>query len=208
MKVAVIGGTGAIGKALARHLSREYEVIIGSRDPSRAVEAAAAIRGASGSDYEGASRASDVVIFAIPYEAMDLLANLDAAVSSKLVISAINPMKMEDGLFRYAPKRASAAEELADMLPHGRVATAFNNVPSGFLKEDAVPPVDILVAADSKETYAEAAKLIASIREMRPLNAGPLSEARIVEAMTPLVLNLAKLNGTKALATRFVSRKG
>ena len=208
MKVAVIGGTGAIGKALARHLSREYEVIIGSRDPSRAVEAAAAIRGASGSDYEGASRASDVVIFAIPYEAMDLLANLDAAVSSKLVISAINPMKMEDGLFRYAPRRASAAEELADMLPHGRVATAFNNVPSGFLKEDAVPPVDILVAADSKETYAEAAKLIASIREMRPLNAGPLSEARIVEAMTPLVLNLAKLNGTKALATRFVSRKG
>ena len=208
MKVAVIGGTGAMGKALARHLSREYEVIIGSRDPSRAVAAADSIKGASGSDYSGASRSAGVVIFAIPYQAINLLADLDSEVSSKLVISAINPMTTEGGLLKYAPKGVSAAEELARMLPHSRVATAFNNVPSGFLKDDVVPPVDILVAADSEETYQEAAKVVASIREMRPLYVGPLSEARIVEAMTPLVLNLARLNGMKALTTRFVSRKG
>jgi len=208
MKVAVIGGTGAMGKALARHLSSKYEVIIGSRDPARAAAASAGIKGASGSDYSGASRSADVVIFAIPYEAMNLLADLDSDVSSKTVISVINPMTTEGGLLKYAPKGASAAEELARMLPHGRVATAFNNVPWGFLKEDVVPPVDILVAADSKETYEEAAKVVASIREMHPLYVGPLSEARIVEAITPLVLNLAKLNGMKALTTRFVSRKG
>jgi 8-hydroxy-5-deazaflavin:NADPH oxidoreductase len=208
MKVAVIGGSGAMGKALARHLSREHEVIIGSRDPSRAAAAASGIEGASGADYKGASRAADTVIFAIPYEAIGLVADLAGEVSSKLAISVINPMKTEEGLLRYALKDGSAAEELARILPHSRVATAFNNVPSGFLKDEVVPPVDILVAADSKETYQEAAKLVASIREMRPLYVGPLAEARIVEELTPLVLNVANLNGTKALTTRFVTRRG
>jgi len=208
MKVAVIGGTGAMGNALARHLSKEHEVIIGSRDPSRATTAAEGIRGASGADYRGASRAADVVVFAIPYGAMGLVPELSGEASSKLVISAINPMKMEGGLLRYGLKEGSAAEELARLLPHSRVATAFNNVPSGFLKDEVVPQVDILVATDSKETYEEAAGLVRSIREMRPLYVGPLSEARMVEAITPLVLNLANLNGTKALTTRFVTRKG
>jgi len=208
VKVAVLGGTGAMGKALARHLSSGYEVIIGSRDQSRAVAAASGISGASGSDYKGASRVADVVVFAIPSEAIGLAADLAGEVSSKLVISMINPMTMEGGLLKYSPNGGSAAEELARMLPRSRVATAFNNVPSGFLKRDVVPPVDILVAADSKETYAEAAELVTSIREMRPLYAGPLSEARMVEALTPLLLNLARLNGTKALTTRFVTLKG
>jgi len=208
MKVAVIGGTGSMGNALARHLAKGYEVIIGSRDPAKAAAAAKGIGGASGADYRGAARAADAVVFSIPYGAMGQAADLAGEVSSKLVISVINPMKMEGGLLRYALKEGSAAEELARMLPHSRVATAFNNVPSGFLKDEVVPPVDILVAADSKETYEEAAKLVVSIREMRPLYAGPLAVARIVEEITPLVLNLARLNGTRALATRFVTRMG
>jgi len=208
VKVAVLGGTGSMGKAIARHLSREYEVIIGSRDQSRAVATAAGIKGATGSDYKGASRAADVVIISIPYGAMGMVGDLDSEVSSKLVISVINPMMMDGGLLKYAPKGKSAAEELARMLTHGRIATAFNNVPQGFLRPDVVPPVDILVAADSKETYAEAAELVSTIREMRPLYVGPLSEARLVEAITPMVLNLANLNGMKALTTKFVTLKG
>jgi len=208
MKVAVIGGSGAMGRALARHLSKRYEVVIGSRDPSRAASVAAGIGGTSGADYKGASREADAVIFAIPYEAMGLVTDLAGEVSTKLVISVINPMKMEGGLLRYALEEGSAAEELARILPHSRVATAFNNVPSGFLKGEVVPPVDILVAADSKETYGEVATLVSSIRDMRPLYVGPLTEARVVEEITPLVLNLANLNGTRSLTTRFVTRKG
>ena len=208
MKVAIIGGTGTMGMALARHLSGEYEVTIGSRDPSRAAAAAAGIRGASGADYKGASRAADVVIFTIPYVALGLVADLAEEASSKLVISVLNPMALEDGLMKYAPKGESAAEEMAHLLPHSRVATAFNNVPPRFFKDDIVPPADVLIAADSKETYEETAKIVASIREMRPLYVGPLFEARTVEAITPLLVNLARLNNTKALTTKFVTRKG
>jgi NADPH-dependent F420 reductase len=197
-----------MGKAVARHLSKSHDVVIGSRDPAKADAAAKEIGRASGADYKGAARAAEVVIFTIPYGAMGLVPDLGGELSSKLVISVINPMKMEGGLLKPALKDGSAAEELARILPHSRVATAFNNVPFGFLKDDVVPPVDILVAADSKETYEEASRVVASIREMRPLYVGPLTEARMVEAITPLVLNLASLNGSKALTTRFVTRTG
>jgi 8-hydroxy-5-deazaflavin:NADPH oxidoreductase len=208
MKVAIIGGTGTMGRELARKLSKNYEVVIGSRDSARAKATAMEVAGAIGTDYHGAAEASDVVIFAIPYEAIRSVAPLAPDVSGKLVISMINPMRMEGELFVYDGGAASAAEELAHALPGSKVATAFNNVPPRFFEMETVPPVDVLVAADSKETFEEAAKLVRSIREMRPMHAGPLSHAKVVESITPLVLNLSRLNGTGALATRFVTRKG
>jgi hypothetical protein len=208
MKVAIIGGTGSMGRALAKQLSRNDQVIIGSRDPARAKAAAEGIEGAEGTDYHGASKTADVVLFAIPYSAIGSVAGLASDVSEKLVISMINPLREDRGLLVYAAGELSAAEELARLLPGSRVATAFNNVPVGFLEREVVPPVDVLVAADSKKVFEEAASLVRGIREMRPLYAGPLSQARIVESITTLVLNLAKLNGTGSLTTRFVTRKG
>ena len=208
MKVAIIGGTGKMGIALGGELSKINDVIIGSRDAARGRAAAARIKGAEGMDYHGASNAADIVIFAIPYQAVGSVAELADDVSGKLLISLINPMEAEGGLLRYSVHGTSAAEELAGALPGGRVATAFNNVPAGFFGKDATPQVDVLVAADTKETYEQAAALVREVRGMRPLYAGPLSQARIVESITPLVLNLAKLNGTGTLTTRFVTRKG
>jgi len=208
MKVAIIGGTGKMGIALGVELSTINDVIIGSRDAARGRAAAARIKGAEGMDYHGASNAADIVIFAIPYRAIGSVAELADDVSGKLLISLINPMEAEGGLLRYSAQGTSAAEELAGTLRGGRVATAFNNVPAGFFGKDATPQVDVLVAADTKETYEQAAALVRQVRGMRPLYAGPLFQARIVESITPLVLNLAKLNGTGSLTTRFVTKRG
>ena len=208
MKVAVLGGTGAMGGAVAKQLSRNNVVVIGSRDPARAKEAAKSINGATGADYASATRETQAAVFAIPYAAIGEAAALANELKGKLVISMFNPLKLEGGLLHYPLEKGSAAEELAALLPEGRVATAFNNVPSRIFEEDVPVPMDILVAADSKETFDEAASLVRSIPNLRPLHVGPLSQAQMVERMTGLVLNLAKINKTGALAPRFVSRKG
>lgn len=208
MKVAVLGGTGKMGRALAERLAKNNGVIIGSRDPDRAKAAAEGIPGATGTDYASASREADVVVVAIPSSALEIVAPLAKDLSGKLVISAANPLKFENGLMHFGMEKGSAAEELASILTESRVATAFNNIPAGFFEREEAAPVDVLVAADKKETYDEAAALVRSIPNLRPLYAGPLSQARMVESITALVLNLAKLNGTGALTTRFVSRKG
>lgn len=208
MKVAVIGGTGKMGKALATRLSKGNQVIIGSRDPAKAAATAKEIPGATGSDYAGAAKQADVVAVALPYEAIGSLSALAGAASGKLVISVVNPLEFESGLMRFSGGKTSAAEELAGLLPGARVATAFNNIPYRMLLEGEMPPIDVLVAADAKETYDEAAKLVSGVPNLRPLYAGPLSQAMIVEMTTALVLNLASLNRTGNLTTRFVSRKG
>lgn len=205
MKVAVVGGTGRMGRAIARQLSRNNEVVIGSRDPARAREAAKAVGVAGGADYLGASEAGEVVVFAIPYEALGTAAGLATALSGKTVVSAVNPLKMQGGLLRFGLEEGSAAEELARLVPESRVATAFNHVSSLFFERGEPVAIDILVAADSKETFEVVAGVVRSVPNLRPLYAGPLSQARVIERMTPLVLNLAKLNRTGSLTTRFVS---
>jgi 8-hydroxy-5-deazaflavin:NADPH oxidoreductase len=197
-----------MGRGLARHLSKKNEVIIGSREPAKAREVAKDIAGATGEDYATACGLAEAALFAIPYSNIGVAAGLAKELSGKLAISLINPLRLQDGIFHYAPTKGSAAEELAGLLTESRVATAFNHVSHLFLKEERVVPMDILIAADSREIYREAAKLVEGVENMRPLYVGPLSQAGVVEAITPLVLNLAKLNGTGSLTTRFVTRKG
>jgi NADPH-dependent F420 reductase len=208
MKVAVLGGTGTMGGAIARQLSKKHRIIIGSRDPAKAKEAAKRIEGATGMDYAGAAKECEVAVVAIPYSAIGAMPTFAEALARKLVISIINPLKLEGGFLRYGLEKGSAAEQLAEMLPRSRVATAFNNVPVAMLKQEDVVPMDILVASSSKEAYEETANIVRSVPNLRPLYAGPLSEAQVVERITPLVLNLAKWNETGTLSTKFVSRKG
>lgn len=207
MKVAVLGGTGKMGRAIAKRLAKANSVVIGSRDVAKAEEAAKGIPGAIGMDYARASEAADVVVVSVPYSAVGSLAPLAKVLAGKLVISVVNPLRFEGGLLYFDMDRGSAAEELAKVLPGSRVATAFNNIPAALLEKDETIQIDVLVAADSKDTFDEVAGLVRTIQNLRPLYAGPLTQAAIVEMITPLVLNLAKLNGTGSLATRFVSRR-
>jgi len=208
MKIAILGGTGKMGLALAVRLAGANEVIIGSRDPARAREAAKKVPGATGTDYESASKEAEAVVVTVPASALGTFASLGDALSGKLVISAVNPLRFEGGVVYYGGEGGSAAEELARALPRSRVATAFNNIPAGFFQKGETVPIDVLVAADSKEVYEETARIVKSVPNLRPLYAGPLSQSVVVESITALVLNLANLNQTGSLTTRFVSRKG
>ena len=197
-----------MGLAVARRLARNHEMIIGSRDPARAEAAAKQVKGAVGADYHVACKMAEVILFSIPYSALASMADLREDAAGKVAVSMVVPLKMEGGLLQFPLEKGSAAEELAKLLPETKVATAFNNVPRAFFEEEFNHPVDVLVAADSKETYEVAAQLVRGLGQMRPLYAGPLSQAGIVERLTALVLNLARLNGTGNLTTKFVSRKG
>jgi hypothetical protein len=207
MKIAIFGGTGSMGSGLGERLAKSHEVIIGSRDPAKAKASAARIKSAKGADYSTAARECDSAIAAVPFFAIDSMSSLTNELSGKLVISVINPMRLENGMLSYGLERGSAAEMLADKLPKSRVATAFNNISATFFKRPEALRLDVVVAADSKETFNEAAGIIRSIPSLRPLYAGPLSEAQVIERITPLILNLAKRNGTGSLSIRFVPQK-
>ena len=69
MRVAVVGGTGGFGLALAKRLAEAgYEVVVGSREAERAAAAAATV-GVEGATNADACRAASLVILATKAEA-------------------------------------------------------------------------------------------------------------------------------------------
>jgi len=210
-RVAVIGGTGDLGLGLAMRLAETYAVTIGSRDPVRAAAAAAKASAASGARVgaktnQGAAQECDIAILAVPeLPSADLLASLAPSLMEKLVISPIVPMLFKDGVFSLSSSGESAAERVARALPASRVAGAFHTVPAVRLaRRDEELAYDVLVTADSRAVYDEAARVVSSVGKLRPLYAGPLVVSRLVEGITPALINVERLNKLRSPSIKLV----
>ena len=139
-------------------------------------------------------------------EVLVVLQGLKNLLKTKLVISPIVPMQIQNGVFRYSKETGSAAEEVASALSESRVVSAFHNLPAASLEEqDQSLDFDVLVACENREDYYQASRLIGSIEGLRPLYAGSLAMSRQVEALTPLLLNVGRMNGLRRLSFKFVS---
>ena len=111
-------------------------------------------------------------------------------VSGKTIIDVTNPLKPDysgpglDG--------TSGAEELQRWLPGAKVAKAFNTL---FASRQAAPgpDVDAFVAADDPQARQETLALVESLG-FAPLDVGPLSAARYLEAMAWLNISLNLAN--------------
>ena len=119
MKIGIIGGTGGMGKGFALRWCKINDVIVGSRDASRAADAAkeytelatetyGQISGSiSGNDNASVSKESDVLILSIPYENIDSLCSqiLPEVKDSCVVVSPIVPMTKTDVGFEFIPMK-------------------------------------------------------------------------------------------------------
>jgi NADPH-dependent F420 reductase len=194
--VAVIG-TGNVGSALARTLSSAgHAIILTSTTQSEAEALAKETGGQSvGSNVE-AIRAAEVVILAVPYDAAaSIVDEAGEALDTKILVDVTNrfgdeePGAVVDG--------SSNAEQIASMAPDARVVKAFNTVLASRQADPQVNdmPVDNFVASADADAKAMVIELIRSIG-MRPIDAGPLSSARILEAMGALNIYLNMQGGS------------
>lgn len=186
MEVAIIGA-GNVGGALAQAFSRAgHSVTISSRTQEK-TETVAGESGAaaSTSNREAAGRA-EVVILAVPYEALDeVVREIRDAVDGKVVIETINRFNPEDpGL---GIDGTSAAEQLQQKLPGARVVKAFNVVLASRLAEPTVDGVEVdgLFAGDDQAAKEQVEELTRAVG-LRPLDVGGLGAARALEALANL----------------------
>jgi NADPH-dependent F420 reductase len=209
--IAVVGGTGDLGLGLSARLAGKYDVMIGSRDAGRAEEAASKVSALSGGRVSGrtndeATRLCDIAILAIPdLPSDDVLLSMRPNLEGKLVVSPIVPMEVKDGQFRQSMQAGSAVEKVASVLRESRVAGAFHTVPAARLLEvDKALEYDVLVTAQTREVFLEVAQIASSIERLRPLYAGPLQNSRMIEGITPALLNVGRLNRIKSPSLRVV----
>ena len=212
MKIALLGGTGNLGKGLAIRLARVgHEVIVGSRKREKAIEKAEEYLKLcsgkiSGMANEDAARNCEIAIFTIPWEhAIETARLLKDSLKGKIVVSPLVPVKKIDGVFVYDVKDVSAAEMLASALENSSVVSALHTIPAkrfANLKEKF--EWDVPVCGDDEKAKKAVIDLIAEIDGLRPLDAGPLSTSRLIEGLTPLILNIMARQHLPELGVKFV----
>ena len=202
--LAFLGGTGPEGRGLAIRLALAgEEVVIGSRDAARASTAAeellllapgARITGAANSD---AAAQADTIFLTFPYEGQrPTLETLGEALNGKIVVNVIAPMEFQRGRGAIAlPVDAgSAAEESQLLLPGALVAAAFQNASAEELQEPGlIMEGDVVICSDHKAAKDRVMELTPKIPNLRPVDGGALANAKYVEQITPLLVNINRI---------------
>ena len=220
MKIAILGGTGDIGEALALRLANDttHEIVIGSRKVNKATESAsdyeelleeqgtdATISGAKNPD---AVENATVVIAAVPaFHLSDTIESVTSGLDNSVLISpAVGMERDEDGLHYNPPSAGSVTALAEDASPEDvPVIGAFHNLAAGRLGNlDKALDWDVPVIGDENEAKATVINLITEIEGLRPLDAGGINNASEVEAITPLLINIAVNNsGMHDLGIKF-----
>jgi len=192
VKVAIVGGTGDFGLALAQRLVEAGdEVRIGSRDSNRAHEKAREVGAAHGAANEEAVRGVELVVLATKAEAALATATaLVAVLGDAPVLSVASELHFGSGGVRPGPDRRSLAEQVQEVVPVP-VAAGLHSLAAGKLSRGR-PDEDAFVCGDDAAAKELALELAAKVVAGRALDAGPLASARALEGMTAVIVNLNK----------------
>ncbi len=203
--IGVIGGTGALGKAIARRLAKGgHEVTIGSRSAESAQAAAQEIGAAGGATNDDAARGKDVVIVTVPYSAhADTFTQIKDAVGTAIVVDTTVPLVPPKVMRVQLPAAGSAAVEAQGYLCEGaRLVSAFHSVAAHKLIHDEKIDCDVLVFSDDIEARSVVVSLCRDM-ELRGLSGGALVNSAAAEALTSILIYMNKTYGADGAGVRF-----
>lgn len=202
--IAILGGTGAAGMGLALRWARAGEIIVlGSRDPKRAQEAADKIKQkaeskaqVSGMENSAACAAADILVLTVPFEGQaTLLKQLKPAIRpGSILIDAT--VALAAGVGGRASRtlgvwQGSSAQQAAELVPKGvSVVAAFHNLSADLLNGDEDLDCDVIVCSDDPEALQLTRTLAAKLPGLRAIDGGKLENARILEQITALLIGL------------------
>jgi 8-hydroxy-5-deazaflavin:NADPH oxidoreductase len=188
-----------MGRGFAQALAPTHEVVIGSRDPDKAVATASKTGAARGATYPDAAANADVVILTVPWQAMDETLSRLGELPGTVVIDVSYPYNKRE---REALKGSSTAEVIQQRLPGARVFKGWNHIHARHLTEPAVDGIaaSVLIAGDDPEAK-EMVFAIARDMGFHPVDAGPLRATRDLEKLVGVMLFL-RLGPFRVLSQR------
>jgi NADPH-dependent F420 reductase len=208
--IAVLGGTGKEGSALAKRWALNgYKVIIGSRSADKAEASAKELNTELGADYlvgkgnEDAAAEASIIVLSVPYSAhADTLSSVKEQLKGKILIDITAPIGNPITTVSL-PKGQSAAQEAQALLGSDvRVVSAFQNVSAVKLKNpDADVMCDVLVTGDDEAAKNETIQLVEAAG-MKGIDAGPLANAVVAESLTTILIYINKKYKVKGAGIR------
>lgn len=205
-RIAVVGGTGHLGEAIARRLAKAgHQVAIGSRSAESAAKAAASVGAGvtSGVNAEVVG-GCDVVFVTVPYSAhAATLADIRPHLGTAIVVDTTVPLVPPKVMRVQLPSAGSAALEAREHLgPDVRLVSAMHNVAAHKLVTDEDVDCDVLVFSDDVEARTQVIALCADMR-LRGLAGGALANSAAAEALTSILIFFNKTYQADGAGIRF-----
>lgn len=209
ISIAIVGGTGNLGRALAHRLAVPgIKLIIGSRDQAKAKSVVESLRRTlKGGSLEGKSngeavREAEIVVIAVPYEGhARTLEELKGQIKDQVVIDAVVPLEKGRPFIPPAGSALLEAKEILGQEVH--LLGAFHHISAVDLEQSDASLGDVMVCGDSdwgKQRVMDLVKRIGA----RPLDAGPARYAYIIEGMTGILIHLNRKYKSKHASLKFI----
>jgi 8-hydroxy-5-deazaflavin:NADPH oxidoreductase len=189
-RIAIVGGTGAFGRALAARLrDLGHDIAIGSRDESRAQERAAVL-GVRGGTNADVVRDADLVVLAVQSSAaIDTARELADAIGETPVLCVASDLRFTKAGVVPARSSGSVAEDVAALV-RGPVVSGLQAIPATHLALPDPPDEDALICGDDPDAKELVLGLAEHLVAGRALDAGPLANSRALEDMTAVIIHV------------------
>jgi NADPH-dependent F420 reductase len=195
LSVAIVGGTGNLGSALALRLAAPgVKIIIGSRDAEKARKVVETLKpNLRAGEIEGmtnreAVNGADFVVIAVPYEGhAQMVTDLKGQLAGKIVIDAVVPLKK---VKPFVPSAGSALQEAQQIVgDEAPVIGALHNISAVDLGDPDSALGDVLVCGDNAEAKQKVIEIIKRIGA-RAFDGGPATNAYVIEGLTGVIIHL------------------
>ena len=195
VSVAIVGGTGNLGSALALRLGTPgVKIIIGSRDAEKAKNSVETLKPKlrageiTGTTNKEAVKEADFVVIAVPYEGhATMVSDLKGQLAGKIVIDTVVPLKK---ITPFVPPAGSALQEAQQILgDEAPVIGALHNISAVDLGDVNAPLGDVLVCGDNGDAKQKVMEMIGRIGATT-YDGGPASNVYVIEGLTGVIISL------------------
>src|SRR3989442_1851983 len=193
--IAIVGGTGTLGRGLTLRLARpKIRVIVSSRDQGRAQQAADELNRILGKELivgklnSEAIKEAEFSIVAVPYEGHEqMVKEVGNGLKNKIVVDAVVPLRKGKP---FVPPAGSALQEAQTILGlEIPVVGALHNISAVDLQDAHSSLGDVLVCGDSDVAKQKVMEII-QLLGARAFDAGPAANAYIIEGLTGVLIYL------------------
>lgn len=196
MKIAILGGTGALGLGLAsRWIRSGHEVLIGSRTIESAKSACGKlnINQDQGMLNVDAAKQAEIGCLTVPFSfQLDILSEVKDVLSGKILIDGTVPLVPPKVMRVQLPEEGCAAIRAQTLLGDSvQVISAFQNISAELLQTDAEIDCDVLVCGDKRDSREQVIALV-NDAGLTGWHAGPLCNSAAAEALTSVLIAINK----------------
>jgi hypothetical protein len=198
--IAVIGGTGGMGSALAWCWGRAgYKIFIGSRNAEKAELAAEKLNTtlglniASGLSNQEAASVVEIIVLTVPFANHEAIVDeIAEAAQGKIVVDTTVPLVPLKVSRVQLPEGGSVAKKTQERLGKNvRVVSAFQTVAAAELAKDKKLEDEVLVCGNNVEARTCVISLVEAAG-LKGWHAGPIDNSVVSESLIPVLIFLNK----------------